>query len=92
MTDTLSYSSAPPGDAISSTPLSKPDMGQLARFDTHWTTSSVAIVSAHGDIDMTNARTLTEYSLADLAHGLRRGTDERDAMFGAERRELRTFR
>jgi anti-anti-sigma factor len=68
MTDTLSYSSAPPGDGISSTPLSKPDMGQLARFDTHWTTSSVAIVSAHGDIDITNARTLTEYSLADLVH------------------------
>ena len=28
--------------------------------------SSVAVVSAHGDIDQTNARTLTEYSLAHL--------------------------
>ena len=28
--------------------------------------SSVAIVSAHGAIDKTNARTLTEHSLADL--------------------------
>ena len=30
--------------------------------------SSVAVVSAHGDIDQTNARTLTEYSLGHLAH------------------------
>jgi anti-anti-sigma factor len=78
MTDTLSRTSAPPGDAVLSTPFStpfsksfskpcsKPDTVQLARLDTHWTTSSVAIVSAHGDIDKTNALTLTEYSLADL--------------------------
>ena len=66
MTDTLLHSSAPPGDAISSTPFSKPGKGQLARLDTHWMKSSVAIVSAHGAIDQTNARTLTEYSLADL--------------------------
>ncbi len=39
----------------------------LARLDTDWIKSSVAIVSAHGDIDTTNARTLTEYSLAHLA-------------------------
>jgi anti-anti-sigma factor len=72
MTDTLSRSSAPPGEVIFSTPRSKPDTVQLARFDTNWTTSSVAIVSAHGDIDGTNADNLTEYSLADLVrcHGL----------------------
>ncbi len=67
MTDTLLRSSAPPGDAILSMPFSKPDTVQLARLDTRWTTSSVAIVSAHGDIDGTNANTLIEYSLADLA-------------------------
>jgi hypothetical protein len=62
MTDTLFHSSVPPGDAI----FSAPDKGQLARLDTHWMKSSVAIVSAHGAIDQTNARTLTEHSLADL--------------------------
>jgi anti-anti-sigma factor len=62
MTDTLSHSFALPGDAIFSTR----EKHQLARLDTHWTKSSVAIVSAHGDIDGTNARTLTEYSLADV--------------------------
>ena len=62
MTDTLLHSSALPGDAISCTP----GKGQLARLDAHWMKSSVAIVSAHGDIDQTNARTLTEYSLAHL--------------------------
>jgi anti-anti-sigma factor len=62
MTDTLLHSSVPPGDAIFSTP----DESQLARLDTHWMKSSVAIVSAHGAIDQTNARTLTEHSLADL--------------------------
>ncbi len=30
--------------------------------------SSVAIVSAHGDIDQTNVRTFTEYSLAHAVH------------------------
>ena len=29
--------------------------------------SSVAVVSAHGDIDQTNVRTFTEYALAQLA-------------------------
>jgi anti-anti-sigma factor len=66
MTDALSHSSAPPGNAISSAPFDKPNKGQLARLDTHWMKSSVAVVSAHGDIDKTNAHTLTEYSLADL--------------------------
>jgi hypothetical protein len=55
MTDILFHSSGPPGDGIFSKLLSKPDMGQLARFDTHWRRSSVAIVTS-------------EYSLADLAH------------------------
>jgi anti-anti-sigma factor len=63
MTDSLMSSSAMPGDAISRTPRK----GQLARLDAHWMKSSVAIVSAHGDIDQTNARTLTEYALAQLA-------------------------
>jgi anti-anti-sigma factor len=62
MTETWSQSFARPGGAIFST-LEK---SQLARLDTHWTKSSVAIVSAHGDIDGTNARTLTAYSLADV--------------------------
>ena len=36
-----------------------------ARFDTRWTMSSVAIVSAYGDIDATNASTLTDYALVN---------------------------
>ena len=63
MTDSLMSSSAMPGDAISFTPRK----GQLARLDAHWMKSSVAIVSAHGDIDQTNVRTFTEYALAQLA-------------------------
>jgi anti-anti-sigma factor len=66
MTDTLLRSSALPGDVIFSAPLSKPDKGQLGYWVTHWMKSSVAIVSAHGDIDSTNACALAEYSLADL--------------------------
>jgi anti-anti-sigma factor len=42
--------------------------GRLARLDTYWAKSSVAIVSVHGDIDGTNAHALTEHSLAYLAH------------------------
>src|SRR6476659_3472932 len=38
-----------------------------ARFNTRWTMSSVAIVSAYGDIDATNASTLTEYAIANAA-------------------------
>jgi anti-anti-sigma factor len=38
-----------------------------ARFDTRWTMSSVAIVSAYGDIDGSNASTLTDYALVDAA-------------------------
>lgn len=62
MTETSLRSFAPPGVAI----LATPGKGQLARLDAHWMRSSVAIVSAHGDIDQTNAPTLTEYSLAQL--------------------------
>ena len=36
-----------------------------ARFDTRWTMSSVAIVSAFGDIDASNASALTEYALVN---------------------------
>jgi anti-anti-sigma factor len=36
-----------------------------ARFDTRWTMSSVAIVSAYGDIDATNASALTDYALVN---------------------------
>ena len=36
-----------------------------ARFDTRWTMSSVAIVSAYGDIDASNASTLTDYALVN---------------------------
>jgi anti-anti-sigma factor len=61
MTDTLLHA-APPNDAISA----KPDEGQLAQLDAHWTKSSVVIVSARGAIDVTNANNLTEYSLAQL--------------------------
>jgi hypothetical protein len=60
--DSSADSSALPSDAISCTP----GNGQLGRLDAHRMNSSVAIVSAHGDIDQTNAHTLTEYSLAHL--------------------------
>ena len=39
-----------------------------ARFDTRWTMSSVAIVSAYGDIDATNASALTDYALMKAVH------------------------
>ncbi len=44
----------------------------VARFDTRWTMSSVAIVSAYGDIDGSNASALTDYALVNAArcHGL----------------------
>ncbi|ORW71990.1 STAS domain-containing protein [Mycobacterium saskatchewanense] len=63
MADSLLPSSAELDGAISRSQ----GRGQLARWDAHWMKSSVAIVSAHGDIDQTNARTLTEYVLARLA-------------------------
>jgi hypothetical protein len=46
-----------------------------ARFDTRWTMSSVAIVSAFGDIDASNASALTEYArIAAHRRHCRRGT------------------
>jgi anti-anti-sigma factor len=36
-----------------------------ARFDTRWTLSSMAIVSAYGDLDAANASTLTDYALVN---------------------------
>lgn len=62
MTDTLLRTSALHADTTLST-----RRQDLVRFDTYRTDSSVAVVSAHGEIDQTNARTLTEYSLANLA-------------------------
>jgi anti-anti-sigma factor len=38
-----------------------------AHFDTRWTMSSVAIVSARGEIDGTNANTLTSYAVGKAA-------------------------
>jgi anti-anti-sigma factor len=67
MSDTSLRPPALPGDVIFSAHLSKPGNGHLAHWDTRWMKSSVVIVSAHGDIDGTNAHTLTEYSLAHLA-------------------------
>ena len=55
MTDTL---------VLPTKPLSLPTR-HAARFDTRWTMSSVAIVSAYGDIDATNASTLTDYALVN---------------------------
>lgn len=66
MTDTSLRSSAPPGEVSFSAPLPTPGKGQLAYWVTQWMKSPVAIVSAHGDIDSTNASALAEYSLADL--------------------------
>ena len=36
-----------------------------ARFDTRWTMSSIAIVSAYGDIDGSNASALTDYAVVN---------------------------
>jgi anti-anti-sigma factor len=62
----------PPGITMTDT-LVLPAKPQLltthpaARFDTRWTMSSVAIVSAYGDIDATNASTLTDYAIVNAA-------------------------
>jgi anti-anti-sigma regulatory factor len=66
MSATSLHSSALADDAVFPQPFATPSDGQLARWHTHWTKSSVAVVSAHGAIDQTNARTLTEYSIAHL--------------------------
>jgi anti-anti-sigma factor len=64
MTETSLHSAAPWGDGVCATT----NGGQLARLDTDWTKSSVVVVSAHGEIDTTNARMLTQHSLANLLH------------------------
>jgi anti-anti-sigma factor len=51
-------------DTLSARPVS-PTKRHAARFDTRWTMSSVAIVSASGDIDATNASMLTDYALVN---------------------------
>jgi anti-anti-sigma factor len=62
MTETLP--SAPPGDAIFSALWKR----HAARFDAR-RTSSMAIISAHGDIDGTNASAFTDYALANSVRG-----------------------
>ena len=52
MTHTIVLPTKPPS-------LAKDD---AARFSTRWTMSSVAIVSAYGDIDASNAHALTEHA------------------------------
>jgi anti-anti-sigma factor len=59
-------SSAPPVFAIFTA--CTPGSGRAARLDTQWVKSPVTIICAHGEIDQANAHTLTEYSLANLAH------------------------
>jgi anti-anti-sigma factor len=51
-------------DTLPTRPLS-PTKLHAARFDTRWTMSSVAIVSAYGDIDGSNASTFTDYALVN---------------------------
>jgi anti-anti-sigma factor len=51
-------------DTLPTRPAS-PTKRHAARFDTRWTMSSVAIVSASGDIDATNASILTDYALVN---------------------------
>ena len=40
-----------------------------ARFNTRWTKSAVAIVSAYGDIDATNASVLSDYAFVNAVRG-----------------------
>jgi anti-anti-sigma factor len=46
---------------------SPPDQLHGATFTRRWLAMSVALLSAHGDIDATNAAVLTEYVLVDVA-------------------------
>jgi anti-anti-sigma regulatory factor len=61
-TSDMAYPSALPNDPIAS------PLGQLhgVVFDRRRLTTSVALISAHGDIDATNADAMTEYALADV--------------------------
>jgi anti-anti-sigma regulatory factor len=53
--------------ALPERPITSP-LKQLhgAVFSRRWLTTSVALVSAHGDVDATNASALTEYAVADV--------------------------
>jgi anti-anti-sigma factor len=57
MTDTLVHPTQPRSRT----------MRHAARFDTRWTMASAAIVSAYGDIDGSNASTLTDYAVVNAA-------------------------
>ena len=46
--------------------LSQPWQGHIARLAIRRLKSSVVVISAHGDIDASNAGTLTEYTLAHV--------------------------
>jgi anti-anti-sigma factor len=46
--------------------LSQPWQGHIARLEIRRLKSSVAVVSAHGDIDASNAGTLAEYTLGHV--------------------------
>jgi anti-anti-sigma factor len=46
--------------------LSQPWQGHTARFEIRRLKSSVAVISAHGDIDASNAGTLAEYTLGHV--------------------------
>lgn len=68
MIDKLLRASALPGRATFTVANIGRHESQLARWNTRWMKSSVAVVSARGEIDATNARALTEYTLAELRH------------------------
>ena len=65
--------------------LSQPWRGRTARLASRRLRSSVAVISAHGGIDASNADTLTEYTLAHLMHCRGLILDLRDLdFFGTE--------
>jgi anti-anti-sigma factor len=57
----MQYPSTPPDYPIATSP-----WRPRAVFSGRWLTMSTEIVSAHGDIDATNAGALTEYALGDV--------------------------
>ena len=59
--------------------------GHTARFACRWPTSSVAVLSAHGEIDASNAGSLTDYAVAHLMRCRGLVLDLRDLdFFGTE--------
>ena len=44
----------------------QPSAGHTARLEIRWLKSSVAVISAHGEIDESNAGTLAEYTLGHV--------------------------